>query len=301
MSAATPPDWVALDWGTTNMRAWAMSADDKVQARAESPRGMGSLAPDQFEDALMQTIGPWLDESRTTQIIACGMVGARQGWVEAAYNATPTAPVTGKATLAPTTNTSIAVSIIPGVCQNAPADVMRGEETQIAGYVAAKSGDGIVCLPGTHCKWVELREGEITGFHTEMTGEIFALLASQSVLRHSLAGEDWDEAAFDAGVSEALQAASPLSQLFGIRAGSLLHGLGADAARARLSGLLIGGEIAGQAQRIADRPVALIGTKKLSELYARAIALAGGETVLLNAEEMTLAGLVAARRFWETR
>ena len=91
-TADTRADWIAVDWGTSRMRAWAMSAAGKALASTSSDRGMGSLAPDQFEDALLADIGPWLTPGQRTRVVACGMVGARQGWVEVAYKAVPCAP-----------------------------------------------------------------------------------------------------------------------------------------------------------------------------------------------------------------
>ncbi len=138
-------------------------------------------------------------------------------------------------------------STSPPACQqDRPADVMRGEETQVAGVLALHPGfDGVICHPGTHSKWVQVSAGEVVSFQTYMTGEIFALLSTQSVLRHSLA-EGWDDAAFDAGVADALQSPEKFAaRLFSLRAEFLLHGLTPAKARARLSGLLIGIELAG--------------------------------------------------------
>ena len=128
------PDWIALDWGTTRLRAFAMADTGEVLDRAESPAGMGRLeGAAAFEAALVALVGPWLPADRVTEVIACGMVGARQGWIEAPYAAVPCAPQAGGAVAAPTTDPRLAVRILPGLSQRAPADVMRGEETQIAG------------------------------------------------------------------------------------------------------------------------------------------------------------------------
>src|SRR5690606_37400268 len=216
-------EWIALDWGTSNMRAWAMGAGDTVLARASSAKGMGQLQPDEFEPALTEATGDWLDDGRRVPVIACGMVGARQGWIEAADAQVPPPPSAAAMLSAPASDPRIAVFIVPGVSQAEPADVMRGEETQIAGFTA-RHGDGIVCLPGTHSKWAIVENGKIARFRTAMTGEMFALLAGQSVLRHSVAGEDWDEDSFASGVAAALDDPAILTHLFSIRAGNLLSG-----------------------------------------------------------------------------
>lgn len=140
-------------------------------------------------------------------VIACGMVGSRQGWFEAPYRTTPCAPVApGALTRVPTQDPRLDVRIAPGLKQVSPADVMRGEETQIAGALALLPDfDGVLCLPGTHTKWAHVSAGEVVSFQTFMTGEMFALLSTQSVLRHSMISTDWDSAAFAAGVATAIE------------------------------------------------------------------------------------------------
>lgn len=291
------PDWIAADWGTSNLRVWAMGPKGVLDT-AQSAEGMGSLAPAAFEPALLRLIGPWLAEG-PVPVVACGMVGARQGWAEAPYRAVPCPPVApGAGIAAPTVTPGLSVRIIPGLSQARPADVMRGEETQIAGVLALHPGlDGVVCLPGTHAKWAHVSAGEVVSFQTFMTGEIFALLAAQSVLRHSVAAEAFDEAAFDAGAAEGL--ARPerlLARLFAIRAEGLLAGLPAAAARARLSGLLIGAELAAARAYWLGQRVMLVGHPALTGLYGRALAAQAVPAETLDATACTLAGLAAARR-----
>lgn len=286
--------WIAIDWGTSNMRAWAIGADGGVLARGDSARGMGQLTPSQFEPALLEVIEDWLDADRVTPVIACGMVGARQGWIEAAYTKTPAPPIAAAPTRAPAADRRVAVFILPGVSQSAPPDVMRGEETQIAGYMAAHGTSGIVCLPGTHSKWVEIAGGRILRFRTAMTGEIFSLLAENSVLRHSVGTNEWSDEGFAKGVGEALEDPSIVTKLFSIRAGSLLDGTSPQMSRSRLSGLLIGAELAGTADYWNGNDIGLIGASGLSALYRKALEIAGVSSRVLDAEDMTLAGLRAA-------
>ena len=139
MTAET--DFVAVDWGTSRLRAWSVGTGGVVLAHAASDEGMGGLARDGFEPALLRLIGGWLAEGRSTPVIACGMVGARQGWIGAAYAEVPCPPLDpGRMARAARRDPRIAVHVVPGLCQRAPADVMRGEETQIAGFLAATRG-----------------------------------------------------------------------------------------------------------------------------------------------------------------
>ena len=292
------PDWIAADWGTSNLRVWAMSEAGAILTARSSDKGMGQLAPDQFEAALLDLVDGLLPEGRTTSIVASGMVGARQGWIEAPYAAVPSKPLSGNTVAAPTKDPRLSVHILPGMSQASPADVMRGEETQIAGYVAGDPQfDGVICLPGTHTKWAHISAEEVVSFRSFMTGELFALLSKQSVLRHSVGGSDWDQAAFEEAAAAAMSRPQTVAaDLFTLRAESLLSGLSAGAARARLSGLLMGLELAGARPYWLGQRIVLIGDAALSALYAQLLQAQGAVAEIADATEMTLKGLAAARQ-----
>ncbi|MEX0308638.1 MAG: 2-dehydro-3-deoxygalactonokinase [Tateyamaria sp.] len=282
--------WIAVDWGTSHLRAWLMRADGSVQDRRSSAQGMSTLDRAGFEPALRDLVGDVLP----APVLACGMVGSRQGWAEAPYAAVPCAPPSA-AEAVQVPGTELDVRILPGIKQAKPADVMRGEETQIAGYLATSPGfDGVICLPGTHTKWVHVSAGEIVSFRTAMTGEMFALLSERSVLRHSMS-DGWDADSFSAGVDQSLSRPEGLAAaLFSLRAEGLLDGLDGGAARARLSGLLIGAELAAMRPYWLGQQVALIGAEALSAAYASALDAQGVPCHSAGAEAMTLAGLTAA-------
>lgn len=291
--------WIAADWGTSHLRLWQMTADGHVLDRIHSDRGMSRLAPEDYPATLLELLGDRLAAGRRTAVICCGMAGARQGWAEAPYLAVPCLPGTWAHAVRPRLgDPRLAVAILPGLSQARPADVMRGEETQIAGFMAAHPGfDGVLCLPGTHCKWVHVSAGEVVSFRSFMTGELFALLSTGSVLRHSVATSGDDAPAFAAAVDQAIaRPASVAADLFSLRAESLLAGLDPVAARARLSGLLIGIELAGARPYWLGQNVAIIGEGGLADAYARALQGQGLTARRTLAEAMTLAGLSAAHR-----
>jgi 2-dehydro-3-deoxygalactonokinase len=294
-AAASRIDWIAVDWGTTHLRAWAMVEDRPLAARV-SDRGMGKLKRSEFEPALVALLGDWLAES--PEVIACGMVGSRQGWVEAPYRAAPCAPLGSTLAAAPTESAGLCVRVVPGIKQLSPPDVMRGEETQVAGFVARNPGwDGVLCLPGTHTKWVHLSAGEIVSFQTFMTGELFAVIGEHTVLHHSISTGDLVEWAFDQALDESLSRPERLaSRLFTIRADSLLNRLAATEARSRLSGILIGAELAAAKPYWLGLQVAVLGAKGVAGLYRRALESQSVSVVSDDVEQATLAGLAAARR-----
>ncbi len=290
------PDWIAVDWGTSNLRAWAMGPAG-VLAHLSSDDGMGKLSRDDYEPALLRLISPWL--TVPVPVIACGMVGSRQGWCEAPYRTVPCTPVAAADLVTvPTLDARLHVQIAPGLRQMQPADVMRGEETQIAGALALNPGfDGVFCLPGTHSKWVHVSAGEVVSFQTYMTGELFALLSTQSVLRHGMGGDGWDDVAFDAGVSDALSRPEKIAaRLFSLRAEGLIAGLSPVSAKSRLSGLLIGVELAAARPYWLGQPVAIVGAEGLARAYARALAAQGVKANLIPATDCTIAGLASLRQ-----
>ena len=293
-------DWIAVDWGTTGLRVWALDAKGRVLDRVSSPEGMDTLSgPDAYEAALLRLAGGWLDgHKKAVPVIVCGMAGARQGWKEAAYRKAPCRPASGTGlTTVSTRDRRIEVRIVPGICQDDPADVIRGEETQLAGLVSAIGvSDGIVCMPGTHSKWVRLAGGRVTAFSTVMTGEIFALMAERSVLRHSAAGDGHDEEVFAAAVREMIAAPETLTAaLFSVRAMALLDDASPAVCRARLSGLLIGAELAAMGEYWKAGAVHVVGAGPLVARYAQAIDLVGAQAVPEDGEALTLAGLTAVR------
>ena len=285
--------WVAADWGTTNLRLWGMDDRDSIVAQCCSDQGMASLQPEDFEAILLGHIEDWLGDA-TMPIIACGMVGAKQGWCEAPYSTVPARPATDSVVVA-THDSRISVRIISGLSQNPPADVLRGEETQIAGFLAdAPDFAGTLCLPGTHTKWVSIAQGQILRFQTIMTGEMFALLSNRSVLRHSLG--TWHDGTFLHGVQQGLCAPERLlRQLFSVRAESLLqkndqHGT------ARISGTLIGSELASVRDFWQDQEIVIIGSGTLARLYTMALDTVGINTRVACGEALCLRGLIQAYR-----
>jgi 2-dehydro-3-deoxygalactonokinase len=280
-------DWIAVDWGTSNLRIWAMGKDGNALAEKRSEEGMGGLAQKEFEPVLLTHIDEWLDD-RVMPIVACGMVGARQGWLEAPYDQVPGRPAQKTVKVA-TKDKRLDMWIISGMAQQAPADVMRGEETQIAGFLSSRPDyKGIICLPGTHSKWVSVEAGMVVRFQTALTGELFALLSGQSVLRHSLGR--WDDKCFLEVVKQAFEDPAETSmRLFEIRAKDLLEG--DDTGAARLSATLIGAELAGMREVWQGQKLTLIGVNELARLYRLALESFGVKAENIHAETLTIEGL----------
>lgn len=299
-------DWVAVDWGTSNLRAWGMGPDGAVTFEKASPKGMGRLAREEFPAALAELLeGVTPARGSALDVLICGMAGARQGWLEAPYLEAPTdlRGLLDGAVRPEMPDGRIMPAILPGVCQKAGADnVMRGEETQLLGLAALNPGfTGVVCMPGTHSKWAQLSGTRIERFSTAMTGEMFEVLRTHSVLRHSLTGDlDGPGRAegFAAGAAAGLEHPEQLlGMLFQVRAGSLLSGRQPDWCAGYLSGLLIGTEIGSNRHLIGDQPVPLIGSPTLCALYAQVLDLAGATGQPQDATKIVLAGLKAARSF----
>ncbi|MCP8882275.1 2-dehydro-3-deoxygalactonokinase [Devosia sp. XJ19-1] len=295
--------WIAVDWGTSNLRAWGIGPAGAVVATAGSDQGMGKLAPQEFPAALMAVANQLALPDEPVDVVICGMAGARQGWLEAPYLEAPTDLIAlGQGAVHPNMpDERLRVSILPGVCQREGGEnVMRGEETQLLGLaVTAPTYAGLVCMPGTHSKWARLEGTRIAGFSTAMTGELFELLKTHSVLRHSLAGDvngPERDGGFLAGAQDGLDEPEKLlGQLFEVRASALLSGRTPDWCAGYLSGLLIGTEIAANRNQIGTDPVPLIGSATLCALYARVLAMTGAAGRVVDSTEVVLAGLKAAR------
>ncbi|MBP5980346.1 MAG: 2-dehydro-3-deoxygalactonokinase [Halomonas sp.] len=310
-----PLSWVAVDWGSSNLRAWGMDHQNHIIAQGTSDKGMLSLKPDEYEAELLRLVSPWLPASGQVIVMVCGMAGARQGWQEAAYLPVPTplGQLSQGAVLPTLAGNKLRVYLLPGLSQTRSDsrhfDVMRGEETQLAGLVAdTPEFSGLVCLPGTHAKWATLDAGAVTQFTTYLTGELYQLLANQSVLKHSIGSDELNDpacrAAFIGAVSEVNAAPETFSsRLFGLRAQDLLDGeLAVGKTRgavlaARLSGLAIGLELSGACQsHPRDKPITLIGNQALCQRYTMALDAIGYQTHYLDGDTAVLAGLRLAHQ-----
>lgn len=284
--------WIAVDWGTTNRRAFALDAAGREVDRLRDARGIRSVERGSFPAA----VGALRARFGDLPILLAGMVGSNRGWVEAPYVPCP-------ATLDGLVGRLVRIDdedawIIPGVCHVAEDrhDVMRGEEVQLFGAVAAglTPPDGLACHPGTHAKWARMEAGAVTGFRTVMTGEMFALLKAHSILAPQLAPVAAIGPSFLEGVDRSLTACDLLADLFSVRARALLAGLTPEAASAFTSGLLIGADVKiGLAGTAEDVPVTLVGDGNLTALYAAALERAGRRATRVDGEVAFLAGIAA--------
>jgi 2-dehydro-3-deoxygalactonokinase len=265
---------IGIDWGTTSLRAWKIAADGAVLDMRRRDLGILRVEGGNFAAAFTESVGDW--HSQGLPVLMSGMIGSRQGWVEAAYVACPADLTALRSDLAAPPGIE-RVWIVPGVSltDGARRDVMRGEETQIAG--ALGEGSGIVVLPGTHSKWVHVENGRIMDFLTFMTGELFDLLRRQSILGRLMPDSTpANDDGFRQGVIAARDGAGGLSgALFSVRALGLFGDLAAEALGDYLSGLLIGHEFREALQRFPTPNVLVIGSAALTARYALALELFG--------------------------
>lgn len=290
MTAAT--NLIGIDWGSTHVRAFRFDASGAVVQTRRGARGARGLAPSAYEGALIELLGDWLD-TKPTKIIICGMAGSREGWIEVQYLACP-CKLAALSDLLVRAPGALPAFLVPGLSTRGADgihDVLRGEETQMLGV--AEEGHAWLITPGTHSKWAEIRDGEIVRFHTYMTGELFSLLGSHSVLKRSLDVEGaFDAGVFDQGATRALEGGALTRLAFAVRAQFLFGALSPAGAKSYLSGLLIGVEIADALrQKTLDRFV-LIGASDITQLYQRALALAGAADVsVVDGEHAAAHGL----------
>nr|WP_316652756.1 2-dehydro-3-deoxygalactonokinase [uncultured Gellertiella sp.] len=308
MTASTKhPAFVAVDWGTSSFRLWLMNAAGETLAERRSNEGMAMASAACGFPKILKSHLSAIGVAADLPVIICGMAGARQGWTEAGYVTVPALldAILRGAVRVPAAGREI--RILPGLANRDPAhpDVMRGEETQLLGALSELGpGDHRACMPGTHSKWVRLSGAEVTEFSTYMTGELYEVISSHSLLAHSLAGsEGMDMAAFRTAVAKAVaEPARATNLLFAIRASQLLEAASADMGRARLSGTLIGLEIAGAS---GDRThawqgtISLIVSGGLTDLYGTALESLHRPYQITDAETAVKAGLArAARALW---
>jgi 2-dehydro-3-deoxygalactonokinase len=292
---------VLVDWGTTSFRLWVVDRDGKILGESRGREGMLHAATAGFASVLDHHLRQ-AGVSEPLPVVICGMAGARQGWVEAAYLPTPTPlnDLGARATIVPGRNAD--TRILPGLSQGDPAmpSVMRGEETQLLGLGIAR-GEALVCMPGTHCKWVELADGVVTRFSTFMTGEMFDVLATHSILKHAVdetTPDMQEDESFLSSVRKGFETPETAwAQIFALRASQLLGMAPKQDGRNALSGLLIGAEIGGALRLHPMRArLVLVASGHLAELYTAALKTVGLRPEWHDAEDATRKGLLAAAR-----
>jgi 2-dehydro-3-deoxygalactonokinase len=264
---------IAVDWGSSSLRGYLLDDNGAILDQRADTRGI--LGCDgNFAAVLADLVDGW-----PGTILMSGMIGSRNGWIEQPYLPCPATLDDVAAALHLHQDPALpgrALWFVPGVAvdaSDATPDVMRGEETQLFG-LDLHAGSAQVCLPGTHSKWATLRAGAITGFATAMTGELFALLRTHSLLGRLMDdGQALDAAAFARGVERSGEPGGLLHHLFGVRALGLFDRLSPSAAPSCLSGLLVGHEIAALAD--PAQCVHLVGSAGLTERYALALAQLG--------------------------
>jgi 2-dehydro-3-deoxygalactonokinase len=269
---------IGVDWGTSHVRAYRLSDDGSpvVVDRRESGDGVRSIAPGRFAAVLMELTGAWIAAGER-RVLLSGTVGSRNGWRETRPVPCPVAIANLARVVEPIAFDGACVRILPGVAgtdTSGVPEVMRGEETEIAG---AGIDSGTVCLPGSHSKWVLMEHGAITRYATYLTGEAFAALRAHTLLA-KLMGPETPAAgpAFDAGVARSAEPGGLLHHLFGVRTLGLAGRLAPSDSASYLSGLLIGHEV----RSVQPGDVTVVGAPALVTLYARAIDACGGRAAI---------------------
>lgn len=304
------PRLIALDWGTSNLRARLLGDGGAVLGERHAAAGVMAVPERRFADALLSLCGDWVSAHPHLVCIASGMIGSRQGWVEAPYLECPAGLPEAAAQLVCVAfgdGGRHRLHIVPGlrcVGSDGQVDVMRGEETQLWG--AGLQAGNCCVLPGTHSKWAWVGEGaRVLGFQTYMTGEMYAVLTQHSILGRLMdLTATHEAAAFDDGVHLGLQQhAHLLHMLFAARTSGLMGQRTPQQLPDFLSGLLVGAEIGSVRGGVGHAPgtVTLLGDGPLCERYARALGLAGVAVQRAPAEATTrgqwrvavAAGLVA--------
>jgi 2-dehydro-3-deoxygalactonokinase len=280
--------FIAVDWGTTNRRAYKLGSDGQMTDEMEDGQGILSVGPEGFPAAVAQLRGRMGD----LPLLMGGMIGSNRGWVDARYAPAPASLVDLAERLVwPEPGFA---AIIPGVSfeDASRADVMRGEEVQILGAVGTGMipSNCLLCHPGTHNKWVSVEKGRITSFRTVMTGELYDLLRERSILSDLLCGNAKEGDAFEAGVRHGLSHDDLTAELFSVRARVLMGQAAAEDAASYASGLLIGTDLRIGLRSAEENPIIVMGRPELTRLFASALRLAEREALEVDGEEAFLAG-----------
>ncbi len=281
---------VGIDWGTSNRRAYLIDQAGACLAEHEDGHGMLAVGGREHFGASLAGLLEAMQLPVDVPVIMSGMVGSASGWQEVDYLDASVPLEQLPRHLAAVTDPAWAgrATIVPGyVYRNgASADVMRGEETQLLGAVVQGHRDGWLVLPGTHSKWVLLRDGVIQSFATYMTGELFSMLSKGGTLSSMMSGDSADAEGFATGLNQAARHEPLSNSLFRVRAGVVSRSAPTQQAAATVSGLLIGAEFAAAARAAEGQGVAVIGSPALAARYALAAQHFGLNCAVLDPHQV---------------
>lgn len=280
------------DWGTSSCRLYLCDGETILKT-ATAP---GIKFVNSPSETFLETITPWLDEYGDLSALLCGMVGSNIGWVDAGYFDCPTKLSAFGKSLQTVGVDKCKIQIVPGVktasgLSQCP-DVMRGEETQVFGWATHHNDDGLLCLPGTHTKWVKIQDGTIHNFMTSVNGELFDVILNHSVL---VGGDNLPPACIGDEYRHGVEIGAsdtPLTQiLMSVRSRQIMGEYDVIQAKSHLLGILIGSDVAASLRYADKMPISVIGGSAPASFYAEAIRLLGGEANIYGGQEASLQGL----------
>lgn len=283
-------DWIAIDWGTTNFRAWLIK-DNKVLKEIIKPDGIKNIPNKNFEDILIKNIKFLKKIKRKIKIISCGMIGSRQGWVDTGYEKKLNFKKNNLIKVK-TKNKNLDFYIVKGLSQKNPYEVIRGEETQVLGYLNHnKTFSGFICLPGTHSKWIKVSNGKLIKFKTYMTGELYEIISKNSILKHSINDKKINTKIFKNSILISQESNFNIfDYLFEFRSRTLLSKK-KFYPKSELLAYLIGSEINLNIQNIRDSKIIIIGSNYNSKLYSQAMQVLKINTTIIDSKKVTINGL----------
>lgn len=290
---------IAVDWGTTNRRAWALGPDGSVAGERADAAGLLAVEDRRFAESLEPFLGGWLQAGSNVPVVMAGMVGSRMGWREAPYVAAP-APLSDLAQTLVKAG-SIGGSdcwIVPGMSLDGEPqpEVMRGEECQILGaLLTRRQTDGVFLLPGTHSKWARVSDRRLVAFRTYITGEMFNLLRQSGTLAQLMTADEHDDEAFARGVHATGPDTELLNRLFSARSLSLFGRLEGRAMASYVSGMLIGAELRDALAAWPDlgrTPIVCIGSAGMLARYGACAKLLGVDLESIDSKDVLPAALL---------
>lgn len=294
------PALICGNWGGTSLRIYCLDEKGNLCRDIRYGKGINQIP----KLAQKQHWFELTDDLPAAHHFICGSAGSNLGWLETGYVGLPATLNSVSSSVQWLDFNEGRVGIVPGIKAINPLsepDTMRSEETEVLGWLAINetSKNRVLCLPGTHNKWVMVEAGAIQQFFTSLTGETFHALNTGTVITRGATAPSRGEA-FDQGVSLGLKPEGTLLQkLYSVRARQIDGVLSAQDSSSFMSGLLIGTDIQGAKAHLGDAllsGVTIIGGDTLSESFERALSIAAIPSEQVSSDEVCIAGFAAIGR-----
>ena len=292
---------ILADWGNSSGRLFCVKGSGLRPEVLETKRVIGAKDTPNCAAIFEDVAKHWIEKYGVTEALFCGAVTSNIGWISTEYAKAP-ARVSDVQKTNFTTDYGLPCTFLSGTSiasgPHGYFDTARGEDMQAYGWMALTGlTDGILCAPGTHTKWMTVKDGAITNILTGVTGESYEVLNTHSMLTRGAKKASYESAEFCRGIDAMNRTPRPAltHMLMSVRNLQLSGEIEAAWSADYLSGLLTGEDCVAALEILPAGTINIIGDGLAVNRYARTLSWIGRNTHVHDGQACVIAGLQSVR------